>query len=108
MGLAKGQRTEADIRLDRRREAIVGGGIVTGSLVQRKSLSPRRRVVAAQDTAEVNFSGRGPAPQGSGPGGDGKTPGFFTHATIAADAGDEAVIGPVSARIWTREAEKTA
>src|SRR5208337_2753612 len=33
-----------------------------------------------------------------------KTPGFFIHAAIAVDADDEAVIGPVAAQIWTREA----
>jgi Transposase DDE domain len=137
MGLAKGQKTQGDIRLDRRRETIVGRVIATGSLVQRKVgggrngevamlnylASPKvtvasvmeadvrltaaaargRRTVAAQDTTEVNFSGRDKRRKGLGPGGDGKTPGFFTHATIAIDADDEAVIGPVSAQIWTRE-----
>ncbi len=137
MGLAKGQRTQADIRLDRRREAIVDRVVATGSLVQRKVgggrngeiamlnflASPKvtaehilapsvqltgeaargRRIVAAQDTTEVNFWGRDKRRKGLGPGGDGKTPGFFTHAVIAIDAGDEAVIGPVSAQIWTRE-----
>jgi len=138
MGLAKGQRTQADIRLDRRREAIVDRVVATGSLVQRKVgggrngeiamlnflASPKvtagcilapsvqltreaargRYVVAAQDTTEVNFSGRDKRRKGLGPAGDGKTPGFFTHAVIAIDADDEAVIGPVSAQIWTREA----
>ena len=137
MGLAKGQRTQADIRHDRRREAIVDRVIATGSLVQRKVgggrngeiamlnflASPKvtvasvmeadvqltaaaaqgRRIVAAQDTTEVNFSGRDKRRKGLGPAGDGKTPGFFTHATIAIDADAEAVIGPVSAQIWTRE-----
>ena len=137
MGLAKGQKTQADIRLDRRREAIVDRVVATGSLVQRKVgggrngeigmlnflASPKvtvasvmeadvqltaaaargRRIVAAQDTTEVNFSGRDKRRKGLGPGGDGKTPGFFTHATIAIDVDDEAVIGPVSAQIWTRE-----
>ena len=137
MGLAKGQKTQADIRLDRRREMIVGRVVATGSLVQRKVgggrngeigmlnflASPKvtvasvmeadvqltaaaargRCIVAAQDTTEVNFSGRDKRRKGLGPGGDGKTPGFFTHVTLAIDADDEAVIGPVSAQIWTRE-----
>jgi len=141
MGLAKGQRTCGDIRLDRRRETIVESVVKTGSLVQRKVgggrngeiamlnflASPKitvdailakevaltaaaargRRVVAAQDTTEVNFSGRDKRRKGLGPGGDGKSPGFFTHAVIAIDAGDEAVIGPVSAEIWTREVAET-
>ena len=67
-----------------------------------------RRIVAAQDTTEVNFSGRDKRRRGLGPAGDGKTPGFFTHAVIAIDADDEAVIGPVSAHIWTREASQAA
>ena len=36
MGLAKGQETQADIRLDRRREVIVDRVVATGSLVQRR------------------------------------------------------------------------
>lgn len=138
MGLAKGRTTQGDIRLDRRRDAIVGRVIATGSLVQRKVGGDRngeiamknflgspkvtvasimeadvrltaaaargRRIVVPQDTTEVNFSGRDQSRKGLGPAGDGKTPGFFTHATIAIDADDEAVIGPVSAQIWTREA----
>jgi hypothetical protein len=137
MGLARGQATRGDIRLDRRRETIVNRVVATGSLVQRKVggdrkgemamknflASPKvtvasavkadveltaaaargRRIVAAQDTAEVNFSGRDKRRKGLGPGGDGKTPGFFTHAVIAIDADDEAVIGLVSVQIWTRE-----
>jgi Transposase DDE domain len=137
MGLAKGQKTRGDIRLDRRREAIVSRVVATGSLVQRKVgggrngeiamlnylASPKvaagdilapsvqltreaargRCIVAAQDTTEVNFSGRDKCRKGLGPGGDGKTPGFFTHAMIAIDADDEAVIGLVSMQIWTRE-----
>lgn len=136
MGLAKGQATKGDIRLDRRREAIVASVIATGSLVQRKVggdrngeiamlnflASPKvtaasvleadvrltaaaargRRIVVPQDTTEVNFSGRDKRRKGLGPAGDGKTAGFFIHAAIAVDAGDEAVIGPVSAEIWTR------
>src|ERR1700726_4649317 len=39
---------------------------------------------------------------GTGPGGDGKTPGFFVHPIVAVDAEEEAVLGLVGARIWTR------
>ncbi len=58
------------------------------------------RVVAAQDTTEIDFSGR--TRTRLGPGGNGETPGFFIHATVAVDADDEAVIGLVDAAIWTR------
>ncbi len=60
-----------------------------------------RRVVVARDTTELNFPGR----IGSGLGKAGRlgdTPGFFIHAAIAVDADDEAVLGLVDARIWTR------
>jgi hypothetical protein len=61
-----------------------------------------RRVLVAQDTTEVSFSGKSAARRGLGAGGDGKRPGFFIHALVAIDADDEAVLGVVGARIWTR------
>jgi hypothetical protein len=67
-----------------------------------------RRIIAAQDTTEINFSGRARARRGLGPAGDGKTPGFFMHAVVAVDREDEAVVGVLDAAIWTREAGKCA
>ena len=61
-----------------------------------------RRIVAAQDTTEINFSGRDCAPRGLGPAGDGKTPGFFCHAVVAIDADADTLLGVVHAEIWTR------
>jgi len=61
-----------------------------------------RRIVAAQDTTEINFRCDAGDRPGLGPGGDGKTPGFFVHATVAVDADDETLLGVVHARIWTR------
>ncbi len=61
-----------------------------------------RRVVVAQDTTEISFSGAGAGRRGLGPGGDGKSPGFFIHALVAVDVEDEAVLGVVGARLWTR------
>ncbi len=61
-----------------------------------------RRIVAAQDTTEINFKGRHRRREGLGPAGDGETPGFFCHAMIAVDLDDEALVGVVHARIWTR------
>ena len=46
-----------------------------------------RRVVAAQDATEINFSGAGRACKGPGLAGDGKSLGFLVHP----DVGDEAV-----------------
>ena len=61
-----------------------------------------RRIVAAHDTTEVNFSGRDFKREGLGPAGDGKALGFFCHGMIAVDADDEALLGVVHAKIWTR------
>ena len=61
-----------------------------------------RRIIAVQDTTEINFSGRDRARCGLGPAGDGKTPGFFMHAAVAVDAEDEAVVGLLDGAIWTR------
>lgn len=61
-----------------------------------------RRVVVAQDTTEVSFSGR--VSRGLGPAGRrGTAPGFFVHAAVAVDVETAAVLGLVSAEIWTRE-----
>jgi hypothetical protein len=65
-----------------------------------------RRVVAAQDTTEVNFPGR--QSRGLGPAGNrsarvaGPAPGFLIHAMVAVDADCDAVLGLVGAEIWTR------
>src|SRR5713101_7109472 len=72
-----------------------------------------RRIIAVQDTTEINFSGRDRARRGLGPAGDGKAPGFFIHAVIAPslrwgrlDRQDEAVVGLLDAAIWTRQIGK--
>jgi hypothetical protein len=61
-----------------------------------------RRVLAVQDTTEINFAGREKKRRGFGPAGDGKTPGFFIHPVIVVDVETEAVVGVVDAAIWTR------
>lgn len=61
-----------------------------------------RRIVAVQDTTEINFAGRDNKRRGFGPACDGKTPGFFIHPVIAIDVETEAVLGLVDAAIWTR------
>ncbi len=65
-----------------------------------------RRIVAAQDTTEINFSGRDFAREGLGPAGDGKALGFFCHGMVAVDADDEVLLGVVHAKIWTRSGKK--
>lgn len=66
----------------------------------------RRRIVAAQDTTEINFSGRHRGRRGLGPAGDGETPGFFCHAMVAVDVEEEALLGVVHAHIWTRSTKR--
>jgi hypothetical protein len=61
-----------------------------------------RRVVVAQDTTEINFSGRSAARVGLGPAGNGKALGFFAHPNIVVDADTSSVLGLAGAHIWTR------
>ena len=65
-----------------------------------------RRIVVAQDTTEINFSGRQANRRGLGPAGDGVSAGFFIHPLVAIDSETEAVLGVLDAHIWTR-GEKT-
>jgi Transposase DDE domain len=67
-----------------------------------------RRIVAVQDTTEINFKGRAARRRGFGPGGNGRDPGFFIHAVLAVDRAAEAVLGLVGAEIWTRAPAKVA
>ncbi len=62
-----------------------------------------RRVVAVQDTTEVNFAGRDRGRRGLGPAGNGKALGFFIHPVVAVDAEEDAVLGLVAAAMWTRD-----
>lgn len=65
-----------------------------------------RRILAVQDTSEINFAGRDKKRRGFGAAGNGKTPGFFIHPVIAVDVETEAVVGLVDAAIWTRREGK--
>ncbi len=66
-----------------------------------------RRVVAAQDTSEINFDRSRLPPEGLGPTGNPGIRGFFVHPVVAIDADDEALLGVAGARIWTRGEEPT-
>jgi hypothetical protein len=59
-----------------------------------------RRIVVAQDTTEINFSGREANRRGLGPAGDGVSAG---HPLVAIDSETEAVLGLLDAQIWTRD-----
>jgi hypothetical protein len=77
-------------------------GIVAALASRTAEACSGRRVVAAQDTTEINFAGRTRPPKGLGPAGDGETAGFFIHPVVAVDVENEAVLGLVDAQIWTR------
>jgi len=66
-----------------------------------------RRVVAAQDTSEINFDRSRRPVVGLGPTGNTGIRGFFVHPIVAVDADDEALLGIAGARIWTRGEEPT-
>jgi hypothetical protein len=80
--------------------------IVSFAAERTASACAGRRVLAVQDTTEINFSGRDKRRRGFGPGGDGSTPGYFIHPVIAVDLESEAVLGLVDAAIWTRPLER--
>lgn len=65
------------------------------------------RVVAVQDTSEINFDRvRRPA-EGLGPAGNPGIYGFFVHPVVVLDAKDEALLGVAGAQIWTRDEKPT-
>jgi hypothetical protein len=86
--------------------AVTPDALLAGLSDRTRQACRGRYVVAAQDTTEINFSGADRGRHGLGLAGDGKSLGFFAHAVVAIDADDEAVMGIVGARIWTRGMDK--
>ena len=76
--------------------------ILAPSVARTAAAAAGRRVLAIEDTTEINFSGRDRRRSGLGPAADGKSLGFFIHALIAVDAVEEALLGVVDAKIWSR------
>lgn len=66
-----------------------------------------RRVVAAQDTSEINFERSRHPVAGLGPTGNAGIVGFFIHPLVVVDADEEALLGVAGAQVWTRGAEPT-
>ena len=64
--------------------------------------------MVAQDTTEINFSGRQANRRGLGPAGDGVSAGFFIHPLVAIDSETEAVLGLLDAHVWTCEGKVAA
>ena len=77
-----------------------------GTLAGRtRAATAGRRIVVAQDTTEINFSGREANRRGLGSAGDGVSAGFFIHPLVSIDSETEAVLGLLDAHIWARDDE---
>jgi hypothetical protein len=61
-----------------------------------------RRVLAIQDTSEINFSRQKRRKQAFGRGGNGTDPAFFVHPVLVVDADSGVVLGLVDVQIWER------
>jgi len=66
-----------------------------------------RRIVAAQDTTEINVAGRKAPRKGLGSAGNDTAKGFFIHSVLAIDAEGKADPGIAGAKIWTRDEAST-
>ena len=79
-------------------EAVTPDTILAPHVARTRAAVQGRRVVVAQDTTEVNFAGRARRRKDLGPGGDGVSPGFFSHPQIVVDVETEAVLGIAGCR----------
>jgi Transposase DDE domain len=62
-----------------------------------------RRVIAIQDTSEINFSRQKRRKASLGRGGNGSDPGFFIHPVLVIDADSGVVLGLADIQLWERE-----
>jgi hypothetical protein len=65
------------------------------------------RVVAVQDTSEINFNRSRRPVDGLGPTGNPGIYGFFLHPLVVVDADSEALLGVAGSQIWTRDEKPT-
>lgn len=77
-------------------EMLATAGLATGSRVG------GRRVLAIQDTTELNFSGHGGSKRGFGTVGNGIDIGFFLHPQVVVDAMTGGIIGLAGATVLNR------
>lgn len=63
-----------------------------------------RRVLAIQDTSEINFSRHKLGKAGFGRGGNGVDPAFFVHPVLAVDGDDGTIVGLLDVQLWERTA----
>jgi hypothetical protein len=61
-----------------------------------------RRVLAIQDTSEINFSRQRRRKSKLGRGGNGTDPGFFVHPVLVVDADNGVVLGIADTQVWER------
>jgi hypothetical protein len=64
-----------------------------------------RRVLAIQDTSEINFSRQKRRKQAFGRGGNGTDPAFFIHPVLVVDADSGVILGIVDVQVWERHGE---
>ncbi len=63
-----------------------------------------RRVLAIQDTSEINFSRHERSKASFGRGGNGADPAFFIHPLLVVDAESDAILGLGDIQLWERRA----
>ena len=61
-----------------------------------------RRVLAIQDTSEINFSRQRRRKAAFGRGGNGTDPAFFIHPVLAVDAENGVILGLADVQLWER------
>lgn len=66
-----------------------------------------RRVLAIQDTSEINFSRQKQRKTAFGRGGNGADPAFFIHPVLVADADSDAILGLAGIELWERHGPGT-
>lgn len=62
-----------------------------------------RRVLAIQDTSEINFSQHKRSKALFGTGGNGVDPAFFIHPVLVADADSGVILGLLDVQLWERQ-----
>lgn len=88
-------------------EDVEPGALLVPHVARTAEACKGRRIVAVQDTTEINFDRSRQPIAGLGPTGNAGITGFFIHPVVAVDADDEALLGVAGARIWTRAEEPT-
>lgn len=81
--------------------AVRPAEIVETAAVRTAAACRGRRIVAVQDTTEIDFTGRDRRRRGLGANASGGL-GFYVHPLIAVDRDSEAVLGVLDIHIWTR------